>query len=71
MAAVEQVTLEQLARLLPNTDRETLRAVLDLMSDRAARGEQGDLDPEQWESEQVFLARAYLEGAPRISGNGA
>lgn len=70
MPAAKAVTVDQLARLLPNTDRETLQAVLDLEGDRASRAE-GDLDPEQWEREQLFLARAFREGAPKIGGNGA
>jgi hypothetical protein len=56
--------------MLPNTDRAALQGVLDLIKIRETRGEQGDLDPELWETEQLYLARVYLEGAPKISGNG-
>jgi hypothetical protein len=70
MRAGNAVTLDQLAAMLPNTDRAALQGVLDLMEIRESRSEQGDLDPEQWESEQVFLARTYLDGAPKIGGNG-
>ena len=70
MATGNGVTLDQLARMLPNTDSAALQGVLDLMEIRAERGEQGDLDPEQWENEQLYLARTYLEGAPKIGGNG-
>jgi hypothetical protein len=71
MTNEESARLDKFARQFPNTDRETLRAALDLMDARAAVGEQGDLDSEQYEAEQLFLATTYKAGAPRISGNGA
>lgn len=73
----ESVTLEQLARMLPRADTETLLEVLELvarpdvdqvLSDVIAG--RGSLQVELKTYALEILAAAYGAGAPRISRNG-